>query len=39
MRSGLFARAANEAVTFLIQRAPLPELVEPSQDGQFFLVG
>jgi hypothetical protein len=30
---------ANEAITFLVERMLLPELVESSQDGQFFLIG
>ncbi len=29
----------NEAITFLLQRAPPPELVESLQDVQFFLIG
>jgi hypothetical protein len=31
--------AANEAVTFLIQRTPLSELIEPLQRLQFISVG
>jgi len=27
---------ANQAITFLIQRVPVPELIEPLQDRQFF---
>jgi hypothetical protein len=30
---------ANQAVTFLIQGMPLPELIEPLQDVQFFFIG
>jgi hypothetical protein len=31
--------AANKAITFLIQRLPMPELIESLQDRQFFLIG
>lgn len=31
--------AANEAITFLIQGVPLPELIESLQDIQFFFIG
>ncbi len=31
--------AANEAITFLIQRVPLPESIESLQDVEFFFVG
>jgi hypothetical protein len=31
--------AANKAIPFLIQGMPLPELIESSQDIQFFFVG
>jgi hypothetical protein len=31
--------AANQAITFLVQRVPLPELIESLQDGQFFFIG
>jgi len=31
--------AANKAIPFLIQGMPLPELIELSQDIQFFCVG
>jgi hypothetical protein len=31
--------AANQAITFLIQRVPMPELIESLQDGQSFFVG
>ncbi len=31
--------AANEAITFLIQPVPLPELIEPLQRLQFFFIG
>ena len=31
--------AANKAIPFLIQGMPLPELIESSQDIQFFRVG
>ena len=31
--------AANKAITFLIQRMPMPELIELLQDRQFFLIG
>ena len=31
--------AANKAIPFLIQRMPLAELIESSQDIQFFFVG
>jgi len=31
--------AANQAITFLIQRVPLPESIEWLQDGQFFFIG
>ena len=31
--------AANQAITFLIQRVPLPELIEPLQRLQFFFIG
>ena len=31
--------AANQAITFLIQRVPMPELIESLQDGQFFFIG
>jgi hypothetical protein len=31
--------AANEAITFLIQGIPLPELIEPLQRLQFFFIG
>jgi len=31
--------AANKAIPFLIERVPLPELIESSQDIQFFFVG
>ena len=31
--------AANQAVTFLIQRVPMPELIESLQDGQSFFIG
>ena len=30
--------AANEAIPFLIEPTPLPEVVEPSQDKQLFFV-
>ena len=30
---------ANKAIPFLIQRMPLAELIESSQDIQFFFVG
>ena len=30
--------AANETVTFLIQRAPYPELIEPTQHLEFLHV-
>jgi hypothetical protein len=30
---------ANKAIPFLIQGMPLPELIESSQDIQFFCVG
>jgi hypothetical protein len=31
--------AANKAIAFLIQGAPLPELIDSSQDVQFFFIG
>jgi hypothetical protein len=31
--------AANKAIPFLIQGMPLPELIESTQDIQFFRVG
>ena len=31
--------AANQAITFLIQRVPMPELIESLQDGQSFFIG
>ncbi len=31
--------AANEAITFLIQRVPLPEFIESLQRLQFFFIG
>jgi len=31
--------AANQAITFLIQRMPMPESIESLQDRQFFLIG
>ena len=31
--------AANQAIALLIQRVPLPELIESLQDRQFFLIG
>ncbi len=31
--------AANEAITFLIQPVPLPELIESLQRLQFFFIG
>jgi len=31
--------AANQAITLLIQRMPLPELIESLQGRQFFLIG
>ena len=30
---------ANQAVTFLIQGVPLPELIESLQNVQFFFIG
>jgi hypothetical protein len=30
---------ANQAITFLIQRVPMPELIESLQDVQFFFIG
>lgn len=30
--------AANQTITFLIQRAPWPELIEPSQRVQFIYI-
>ena len=31
--------AANQAITFLIQRVPMLESIESLQEGQFFLIG
>jgi hypothetical protein len=31
--------AANQAITFLIKRVPLPESIESLQDVQFFFIG
>ena len=31
--------AANQAITFLIQRVPMPELIVSLQDGQLFFIG
>ena len=31
--------AANQAITFLIQRMPMPELIESLQDSEFFFIG
>jgi hypothetical protein len=31
--------AANKTIAFLIQGAPLPELINSSQDIQFFFIG
>jgi hypothetical protein len=31
--------AANQAITLLIQRVPMPELVVSLQDGQLFFIG
>jgi hypothetical protein len=31
--------AANKAIAFLIQRVPLPEFIDSSQDVQFFFIG
>ena len=31
--------AANKAITFLLQRMPMPELIELLQGRQFFLIG
>jgi hypothetical protein len=31
--------AANQAITFLVQRMPLPELIESLQEAQFVSIG
>jgi hypothetical protein len=30
--------AANEAITFFVERSPLPEFIEASQDAQFLAI-